>query len=290
MTRWITTSDGFELAVREYGAVGNPVLVAVHGYPDNQTLWDQVVAVLATRFRVVTYDVRGAGESDRPRSRAAYRLDRLADDLATVLHEISPDRPVHVLAHDWGSIQGWHAVTDPRWSDRIASYTSISGPCLEHVGEWIRDRWRHPSPRRSLQLLAQLMLSGYIGFFRLPRLPEMAWTSGFLPRLIDVLQRLDSSASRGRPKVVDGIHGLQLYRANMLPSAPRREARATGIPVQVLAPTGDRFVSASLQTDIANWASDLRVRHVAGGHWLPRTRPSVVARYAAELIDEVESA
>nr|WP_309239886.1 alpha/beta fold hydrolase [Actinomadura sp. J1-007] len=59
-------SDGARLAVREYGPAGGPVLVLVHGYPDEQSVWEPVAGILAARFRVVTYDVRGAGGSSRP--------------------------------------------------------------------------------------------------------------------------------------------------------------------------------------------------------------------------------
>src|SRR4051812_22182803 len=121
-------SDGVRLAVQERGAAGAPTVVAVHGYPDDHRVWQGVADDLAVDHRFVTYDVRGAGASDAAPARVGYRLDRLAEDLAAVLDAASPDRPVHLLAHDWGAIQAWHAVTDPRFAARVASFTSISGP------------------------------------------------------------------------------------------------------------------------------------------------------------------
>src|ERR1051326_5334046 len=103
-------SDGVRLLVKEQGVVGRPVVVLLHGYPDNSTVWDRVAELLAERFHVVRYDVRGAGGSGAPGDRGGYRLDRLAADLAAVVRAVSPGRPVHLVAHDWGSIQGWHAV------------------------------------------------------------------------------------------------------------------------------------------------------------------------------------
>jgi pimeloyl-ACP methyl ester carboxylesterase len=63
MTRDITSTDGVTLRVYESGPPSAPTVVCVHGYPDNHTLWDGVVAELALRYHVVSYDVRGAGES-----------------------------------------------------------------------------------------------------------------------------------------------------------------------------------------------------------------------------------
>ena len=51
-----------------------------------------------------------------------------------VVDAVSPERPVHLVGHDWGSIQAWAAVTDPSLGDRFASFTSMSGPSLDHVG------------------------------------------------------------------------------------------------------------------------------------------------------------
>lgn len=278
----VRSEDGVSLAVAEAGTAGGPTVVCLHGYPDNRSLWDPVVDALGDRYRVISYDVRGAGESDKPRGHVAYHLDLLEADLAAVVHEVSPDRPVHLLAHDWGAIQAWHAVTGERLRGRIASFTSISGPCLDHAGFWLRSRLR-PWPRPLREFARQFAHSLYIAWFQLPGLPELAWRSGVMAR---AMRRLDSTAAE--PAVPDAVHGLGLYRANMLPRLLRPESRRTDIPVQVLAPTADAFVGTALQTSIARWASDLRVREIPGGHWLPRQKPDVVARCAAELIEHVE--
>jgi len=115
-------TDGVRLAVQERGSTTEaPTVVAVHGYPDDHRVWQGVADDLAVDHRFVTYDVRGAGASDAPSTRAGYRLDRLAEDLAAVLDAVSPDRPVHLLGHDWGAIQAWHAVTTSGFAERVRS-------------------------------------------------------------------------------------------------------------------------------------------------------------------------
>lgn len=276
-------SDGVPLRVHESGQRGAPTVVCIHGYPDDHTLWDGVAAELAPRYHVVSYDVRGAGESGKPRGRQAYRLDQLAQDLAAVLDAVSPDRPVHLLAHDWGAVQAWHAVTGPWLTGRVSSYTSISGPCLDHAGHWLRARLRRPTPRALRELIIQLVSSWYITFFQLPLLPELVWRTGLAQR---ALARSDGAAS---PAVADAVNGVQLYRANMFPRLVTPGPRRTDVPVQVLAPQRDPFVSRPLQTDIRRWVPNLAVRELPGGHWLPRTQPHTVARCASELIDDAEN-
>ncbi len=271
----VMSTDGAGIAVYESGDSANPTIVAVHGYPDNHTVWDGVVQHLADRFHVVTYDVRGAGESEKPRGRSAYRMAQLVDDFIAVIDAASPDAPVHVLAHDWGSIQCWAAVTDPRLADRIVSFTSMSGPSLDHAGAWMRDVRRHP--RRSLRQFAH---SYYILLFQLPLLPEFAARRGLITRGV---QRAGGATTENTAE--DARHGVQLYRSNMLPRIGRPQPGRTEIPVQVLAPKRDPFASTPLQFEApAPFVANLTTRSIEGGHWVVSQRPELIARLTAEFV------
>lgn len=281
--RRVRSSDGISLAVYESGDPDSPTLVAVHGYPDNHTVWDGAAGRLAERFHVVTYDVRGTGASDKPGARSAYRMDRLVDDLAAVLDAVSPDDAVHLLAHDWGSIQCWAAVTDERLAGRIATYTSVSGPSLDYSGAWLRQLHRHP--RASLRQLAH---SYYIGLFHLPGLPEFAARRGVLDALVTLSSRRTRSAAAvdAQPArtEADKVNGLALYRANMIGRLSRPRPVPTGIPVQVIVPEKDAFVTRDLAIAAARpWVANLTTKVVSGGHWVVSERPDVIARLAGDF-------
>ncbi|MGR7001924.1 alpha/beta fold hydrolase [Yinghuangia aomiensis] len=109
----VETPDGVRLAAVEAGRADGPAVVLVHGYPDTKEIWGDVAARLADRFRIVAYDVRGAGESSRPDATSAYVLQRLADDFEDVLDAVAPEGTVHLVGHDWGSVQAWEFVTTP---------------------------------------------------------------------------------------------------------------------------------------------------------------------------------
>jgi pimeloyl-ACP methyl ester carboxylesterase len=251
MTSLVTVEDsvdsgGVRLAVFSSGDRAAPVVLLVHGYPDSHAVWDAVAADLAVDHHVVRYDVRGAGRSGCPAGLREYRLDRLADDLFAVADSVSPDRPVHVVGHDWGSIQAWHAVTDPRAEARIASFTTISGPCLDHVGHWYRRRLTRPTPRHLAELVSQSLRSWYIGMFQLPVVAPL------LMRLVSV----------------DAARGISLYRANMLPRTLRPRHRVAPIPVQLVVLTRDRYLSRALvSADLDQWAPDLRRFVLTATHW-----------------------
>ncbi|TDD62880.1 alpha/beta fold hydrolase [Kribbella antibiotica] len=282
----ITSHDGTRIALYDYAEGSDlPVLVAVHGYPDNARLWEPVARELSNDFRVVTYDVRGAGESDQPRERTAYRLERLEDDFLAVLDAVSPDRPVHLLAHDWGSIQSWHFVTSERLRGRISSYVSISGPSLDHAGFFIRNH------RPVGQVIRQLAHSWYVYYFHLPWLPEHGWRRGWAHK---VFGRLEQSADglpseTGERSLGDYVNGLNLYRANVFQRMLKPAERHTDVPVLAVSPDGDAFVTTPLQTDIARWAPNLTVRVVRGGHWMPRNDPGLVAQLVREHTHQLTS-
>lgn len=80
-----TPADAVKLHIDDTGGNGRPV-VLIHGWPMSAQAWaPQVSALQAAGFRVVAYDRRGFGRSDKPAS--DYGYDTLADDLARVLDE-----------------------------------------------------------------------------------------------------------------------------------------------------------------------------------------------------------
>jgi pimeloyl-ACP methyl ester carboxylesterase len=259
----------------------------VHGYPDDHRVWDDVVAVLVDRFHVVTYDVRGAGGSRAPRGRQHYRLPQLEADLLAVVDAVSPDAPVHLVGHDWGSLQSWHAVTGDRLHGRLASYTSFCGTDLDHAADWFRRRLRRPTRRGLGEALRQGLHSQYISFFLIPRLPERVLGSGAGRRLLARLTAKEGLVDPGWPSPADLRSGLWLYRANM-PARLRRPAPTKArIPVQVVTASRDPYLTTALQTDVAHWVPDLTVRALDAGHWVPRSEPTAVARLVTDFVDSL---
>ena len=75
-----------KLHVDDTGGTGRPV-VLIHGWPLSGESWSAQVPVLVEAgYRVVTYDRRGFGRSDKPAT--GYTYDTLADDLQTLLTEL----------------------------------------------------------------------------------------------------------------------------------------------------------------------------------------------------------
>ncbi|NUK08082.1 SDR family oxidoreductase [Streptomyces lunaelactis] len=292
--RWVRTG-GIELCVAELGDASRPTVVLVHGYPDSKEVWSQVAERLADRFHVVLYDVRGHGRSTAPAPlRGGFTLEKLTDDFLAVADAVSPDEPVHLVGHDWGSVQSWEFVTVKRTEGRIASFTSMSGPSLDHFGHWIKKRMRRPTPRRVGQLLGQGAKSWYVYMLHTPVLPELAWRGPLGKRWPRILERMEKVPAGDYPTSSlpqDAAHGAWLYRDNVRARLrrPRSDAYAHA-PVQLITPTGDVFLSERLYDELGEWTPQLTRRSLPAKHWVPRTRPDQLTAWIREFVMANEGA
>jgi pimeloyl-ACP methyl ester carboxylesterase len=293
-TRQRVEGAGLALAVSEWGDRNCPTVILLHGYPDTHAVWQDVAPLLAEHFHVVAYDVRGAGESDAPKNPAHYGLDWLAKDFMAVAAAVAPGRKVHLVGHDWGSIQGWHFAADPLAERHMASLTSISGPPLDYAREWIQGGFNPFAPEGLAQRLDQLARSWYLGALGIPGLAEILWPA-LGPLWPQFMAQQEGVVPHGdHPSLgvaADAVRGAWLYRVNIAgafgkpaPGGPPR------VPVQLIVPTRDHFVSPRLYDGIERYAPGLKRREIAAGHWLPRTHPTELASWVEAFCEPIEAA
>lgn len=260
-----------------YVAAGQgPLVLLLHGFPEFWYSWRrQLPALAAAGLRAVAPDLRGWGETDRPRGVAAYRVEELLKDIDGLRQALGAPR-VHVVGHDWGGLLAWwYAARYPQAVDRLAV---LNAP---HPAAYARLLRRCP---------AQWLRSWYVLFFQIPWLPEA------LTRLVNyanVERALRCTANPGALSDAD----LALYMANVRrPGALtaginyyRASARAgprllTGTPA-VAAPTlliwgeQDPFLVPANAAAAAPWAPRLQVERLPqAGHWVQQDAPDAVNR------------
>jgi pimeloyl-ACP methyl ester carboxylesterase len=95
-------AGGVRLAVRVHDApsASAPGLLLHHGLASSQRIWDLLVPRLSRRFRVVTFDARGHGQSAKPSS--GYGVEPVVADALAVLRTTRLRRPL-VIGHSWGA-------------------------------------------------------------------------------------------------------------------------------------------------------------------------------------------
>ncbi len=161
---------GLRMQVLEAGPADGPLVILLHGFPELSESWREVIPMLAAAgYRAVAPDLRGYGGTERPEN--GYDLDTLANDVVELARHLQPDKPVHLVGHDWGGLIAYHvAATHPEVVDRLAV---INAP--------------HPATAPRFLLPQQALRSWYMLFFQLPFLPERLLTArggALVPRLI----------------------------------------------------------------------------------------------------------
>lgn len=82
-----------------------PALLMLHGHPQNHMMWHKVAPKLAEHFTIVTADLRGYGDSDKPvspPSQSAYSKRIMAQDMRDLMAALGFHQ-FYVLAHDRGA-------------------------------------------------------------------------------------------------------------------------------------------------------------------------------------------
>lgn len=267
---WIARSNGASVAVFEYGNPDSDTTVLlVHGYPNDHTMFDPMIDAIGDRARVISYDTRGGGRTvvTHPERTESFALEHLAEDTYAVVDSIPDLRgKIHAFAHDWGSVMMWEPMRDPRATEVFASYTSVSGPSLDHLRETMRRRGMQPLQWPSV--LGQLSRSWYVYGFHLPLINR------YVPHL---LARTGPSHAAPVPDPVDQQRGIELYRANIFQRLISGRPPRCDVPTLVVVPLKDRMLAPGVVADVARWIPDLTVLEVDAEHWWPWTHPSDAA-------------
>ncbi|MFT3925235.1 MAG: alpha/beta fold hydrolase [Myxococcales bacterium] len=267
---------GLTFEVSTHGR-GDKLALLLHGFPETAHCWRYQIPLLERLgYRVWAPNMRGYGRSDKPRGRAAYRMDHLEQDV-TDLIDASGARSVLLMGHDWGGGVAWsYASYGERPIERLAIMNS------PHPAIFQRELMRGP----------QLLRSWYMLLFQLPWLPERmlrandyaalvrgtrGWAinkQNFSDRDMDVLRE-----GLSQPGALTAM--LNYYRAmpSTVPLMLRRGARKIRVPTLLLWAELDRALGKELTAGTERFVDKLRLEFVPNAsHWVQQDAPEVVNR------------
>ncbi len=84
--------DGVKIYYESHGS--GPAVLLSHGYSATSRMWQGQVEALKDACRVITWDMRGHGQSDSPEDQDEYSEGKSVDDMAAILRECGVDRAV----------------------------------------------------------------------------------------------------------------------------------------------------------------------------------------------------
>jgi pimeloyl-ACP methyl ester carboxylesterase len=267
-TRRISAGD-VTLNVVDEGR-GAPVLL-LHGFPDSSRLWrNQIPALVDAGFRAIAPDLRGFGQSDRPRTVRDYVMPKILGDLRRVMDDLGIER-ASVVGHDWGAVTAWALAG--RMPGRVQRLVAVS---VGHPRSYVRAALSSSQALRSLYAL----------FFQLPGIAEASLRAGNwalfrqgFGRSPDFEHYLEDLS---RPGALTAA--LKWYRANgrigHLARYPSVSAPTLGILGTKDPALGEAQMAGSGKHVEGEWSYE----YIDGGHWLPLTRASELNRLLLEFL------
>jgi 3-oxoadipate enol-lactonase len=139
-------ADGVRIHYEALGRRGAPVVLLIQGLGADKHGWDMQRFTLARHYRVIAFDNRGAGRSDKPFG--VYSIEQMADDAVAVLDHAGVDAAHVVGASMGGAISQLMAVRHPT---RVLSLTLACTACRNQP--WRRElleRWMETALERGM--------------------------------------------------------------------------------------------------------------------------------------------
>lgn len=268
--------------VTDSGPSDAPLIVLLHGFPQDRQAWQKVTPLLVDAgYRVIAPDQRGYSPGATPKSRTAYPLSQLAQDVVALIDAAGAET-AHVVGHDWGGAVIWQLAQ--AHADRIASATTLSTPHPEALLWAMRhsDQWR----KSSYMALFQVPWIAERGVLR--QLPEMYVKTGMSPE--DAQKYADRFST---PQSLTGPLGwYRSMAAGQLRAAMPRRKRSRGhgddgerkdrsitVPMSYVWGTRDFALGREAAEKSAEFVSGpYEFIEVEGaGHWLPEVNAPEVA-------------
>ena len=274
------------LCYREAGPGEAPVLLCLHGFPESWLAYEALMPRLSHRFRLIVPDQRGFNRSLKPDGVEAYHARYLTADMFALADHVSPDRPIFLMGHDWGSAVAYAmAFRRPERIARLVIANGVHPWCFQRA--IIEDEGQRAASQYMNRLRADdaETLLAADGFARLIRMMEgfsdTPWLNADLKqRYVDQWSEPGALTGmlnwyRSSPVLVPGIGEA----APVVPllAAPRDTMRVA-MPHMVLWGDADTALRPACLEGLGNFAADLTIRNVEGaGHWILHERPDVVA-------------
>lgn len=266
-----------------------PTLLLLHGFPQNHQIWSRVAHLLAGKYNIVAMDLRGYGQSSKPKSVLSYAKSAMSRDCVAVMDALGYTGSFYVCAHDRGARVAHKLCVDYAARVQKAMFLDIC-PTLAMYGNadmefaktyfhWFFLIQNEPFPETlistSPEKFAQMFMGG---------------------RQAEGLTIFDNSSFDSYVKALgdpDTIHGMcQDYRASAtLDLEEARDDLAHGrlisCPLSVF--WSKRGVIEKCFTALKEWqavsADNVIVqgRSVESGHYIPEQIPDVVASEILQL-------
>lgn len=119
--------DGTRIHYEVTGKSGATPVLMIQGLGASKNAWNLQRIAMATRFRIISFDNRGAGRSDKPTE--PFTLEQMADDALAVL-DAAGIETAHVVGASMGGVIS--QIVAVKYPQRVRSLTLVCTACRNH--------------------------------------------------------------------------------------------------------------------------------------------------------------
>ena len=124
---FIHATDGTRIHYEVTGKSGATPVLMIQGLGASKNAWNLQRIAMATRFRIISFDNRGAGRSDKPTE--PFTLEQMADDALAVL-DAAGIETAHVVGASMGGVIS--QIVAVKYPHRVRSLTLVCTACRNH--------------------------------------------------------------------------------------------------------------------------------------------------------------
>jgi len=283
----------------EAGDPKKPLLLFLHGFPEFWYSWRHQLRAFQNDFHVVAIDMRGYGESSKPKGIDEYSIPNLVEDIRQVISILGKGK-TNLVAHDWGGIISWRFVS--LYPEMVEKFIVLNSPHSQAYQDRLRSGF------------GQWLMSWYMYAFQVPYLPEIALRANDMRMLISMISKPPMGCTDPNALKEEDIEAwkytfqqpgamtppINYYRSmipRLLKGAPPTGAAEQNVgkkktsdliqpPTLIIWGTADAALEKEMANGSIKYCQNATVRLIEGAsHWVQQDRPELCNQYMREFLN-----
>ena len=275
--------NNINIAFSKYGK-GFPILL-LHGYPQTKLMWRKIIPLLSKHYTVITADLRGYGDSDKPVSKAnhsTYSKREMAKDQMLLMKKLGYSE-FFCIGHDRGARVFHRAALDyPEMVKKLVLIDIVPTPHIyKNLNKNISESFFHWFLLSRKKPLPENLINNNKEYYIKSMLGRLSNTNQFLEKKV-----IDTYVKKFSKKSI--IASCEDYRAGASIDLIHHEKDSKKIDCPTLVLWGKNSLVGKNFEPLSVWKKyikNLSGKALSGGHYLPEEKPYQVANQILNFLE-----
>ena len=275
--------NNINIAFSKYGK-GFPILL-LHGYPQTKLMWRKIIPLLSKHYTVITSDLRGYGDSDKPVSKAnhsTYSKKEMAKDQMLLMKKLGYSE-FFCIGHDRGARVFHRAALDyPKMVKKLVLIDIVPTPHIyKNLNKNISESFFHWFLLSRKKPLPENLINNNKEYYIKSMLGRLSNTNQFLEKKV-----IDTYIKKFSKKSI--IASCEDYRAGASIDLIHHEKDSKKIDCPTLVLWGKNSLVGKNFEPLRVWKKyikNLSGKALNGGHYLPEEKPYQVANQILNFLE-----